>query len=114
MRRPGEEGFTLLEVLIALAILSGVIVTVLTVMNSHLAASAALADSSGAAILASEKLEQIRLYGLPESGEKETAEGYTVEYAAEDVQPGVKKVCAKVSREDREQVNVCAYVHKDI
>jgi len=62
--RSGEDGFTLLEVLISLAILSGVIVTIITVMNSHIAASMRLSESSQAMVIAREKIEQIHLYGV--------------------------------------------------
>jgi len=113
MSRHWDEGFTLLEVLISLAILSGVIVTVLSVMNSHLAASIKLEDSSGAALLAREKLEQLRLYGAPETGKSEKVDGYTIEYGVEEVRPGIKKVCARVSGAEKEQVDVCAYVQKN-
>lgn len=109
--RSGEDGFTLLEVLISLAILSGVIVTVITVMNSHIAASLRLSESSGAALLAREKLEQIRLYGAPETeSEPSGTEGYRLNYASEDIQPGIKKVCAQVSWGKNERVDICAYV----
>lgn len=110
--RPGEDGFTLLEVLISLAILSGVIVTIITVMNSHIAASMRLSESSQAMVIAREKIEQIHLYGAPETGKSESAgiDGYSVNYMAEEAQPGIQKVCASVSWNKNEHVDICTYV----
>lgn len=110
--RSGEDGFTLLEVLISLAILSGVIVTIITVMNSHIAASMRLSETSGAMLIAREKIEQIHLYGAPEAGKSELSgmDGYSLNYTSEEVQPGIKKVCASVSWGKNEHVDICTYV----
>ncbi|MBI2400186.1 MAG: type II secretion system minor pseudopilin GspI, partial [Deltaproteobacteria bacterium] len=72
-RRAGENGFTLLEVLISLAILSGVIVTILTVMNSHIAASERLSERAFAALLARESVEEALLSGAREGRRTEAA-----------------------------------------
>lgn len=110
--RTGEDGFTLLEVLISLAILSGVIVTIITVMNSHIAASMRLSESSGAMVLAREKLEQIHLYGAAEMGKSELpgVDGYRLDYTAEEVRSGIKKVCASVRWGTNEHIDICTYV----
>lgn len=110
--RPGEAGFTLLEVLISLAILSGVIVTVITVMNSHIAASMSLSESSQAMVIAREKIEQVHLYGAPETGKSASTviDGYSFRYTAEKIQPGLEKVCALVSWGTNEHVDICTYV----
>lgn len=110
--RPGEDGFTLLEVLISLAILSGVIVTIITVMNSHIAASMRLSESSQAMVIAREKIEQIHLYGAPETGKSDSPgmDGYSLNYTSEEVQPGIKKACASVSWGKNEHVDICTYV----
>lgn len=110
--RVSEDGFTLLEVLISLAILSGVIVTIITVMNSHIAASMRLSESSQAMVIAREKIEQIHLYGAPETGKSGllSIDGYSLNYSSEDAQPGIKKVCASVSWGKDEHVDICTYV----
>lgn len=102
-------GFTLLEVLIALAILSGVVVTVLTVLNTHLAAATRLSARGAAMSVAAEKIEQVRLYGaVPASPEEEP--GYGVKYTEEKAVSGLVKVCVDVSWGVNEQVGLCAYV----
>ncbi|MFQ5427884.1 MAG: prepilin-type N-terminal cleavage/methylation domain-containing protein [Thermodesulfobacteriota bacterium] len=65
----GEAGFTLLEIMVALAILGGVIVTVLASVSYHLSVMDSNLDKTLASMLAIEKLEQIRLLG--EGNEKE-------------------------------------------
>jgi len=64
-----EKGFTLLEVAISLAILAGVVITVLTVLNHHLMVVDEDRGIILATLLAREKIEEIRLKGLPEKGE---------------------------------------------
>lgn len=108
-----EGGFTLLEVLISLAILSGVIVTVLTVMNSHIAASTRLSDTSTAVLAARERLEGALLEGVPKTGgEIAGMPGYSVEYSLEDTDLGLEKICAEVGWGKDEKVEVCAYSEK--
>lgn len=63
-----ESGFTLIEVMAALAILSGVIVTTLASVNYHLEASVRARDIVTATILGRYKAEETRLMG----GEAET------------------------------------------
>ncbi|MBI5644329.1 MAG: type II secretion system minor pseudopilin GspI [Deltaproteobacteria bacterium] len=65
----GERGFTLLEVMIALAILATVIVTLLTSVNYHLGAAGRGRDMVLASILGREMAEEIKLFGVPKSME---------------------------------------------
>jgi general secretion pathway protein I len=51
------RGFTLLEVMIALAIMAGVILTVITSFNTHLSLAAADREQTVAVLLARSKLE---------------------------------------------------------
>ena len=46
-----DEGFTLLEVMIALAVLAGVVVTVLSTLNYHLGVASRSSDLVTASIL---------------------------------------------------------------
>jgi len=105
----GAGGFTLLEVLIALAILSGVVVTVLTVLNTHLAASMRLSGRVEAMTVAAEKIERVRLDGGVPTG-REDEPGYAVTYTEEEAEAGLAKVCVEVSWGVDEQVGLCAYV----
>ena len=114
MRKPTsavskEEGFTLLEALISLAILSGVIVTILTVLNTHLAASNRLSESTAAMALAAEKIEEIRLYG-DKPVDTEEASGYRIKYSEEESEADLKKICVQVGWGVNEQVGLCTYV----
>lgn len=105
----GDEGFTLLEALIALAILSGVIVTALTVMNTHLAASSRLSQRAAAMNVAAAKIEEVRLYGAVPPAD-DGASGYRVKYTEEKAEADLKKVCVEVGWDINEQVGLCAYV----
>lgn len=109
-----EDGFTLLEVLISLAILSGAVVTIITVMNSHIAASTRLSETSNAALIAREKLEEALLLGVPGAQRKEVSgmPGYSVNYSSEDAEAGLQRICAEVVWGKDESVAVCAYAEK--
>ncbi len=61
----GEKGFTMLEVMICLAILAGVVVTVLSSLNYHLGLVSYNRDLVTAAILGKEKAAETALHGLP-------------------------------------------------
>jgi len=57
-----EKGFTLLEAMIALAILSGVVVTVLVSLNYNLGVAAYDRDLVTAAVLGKEMAEEVSLF----------------------------------------------------
>ncbi len=111
--RLGEDGFTLLEALIALAILSGAVITLITVTNSHLKTSAALSDSAQAAAIARERLEEVRLIGYSAASKKKEAPGmpdYRLDYSATEVQAGLHKICVQVSWNGNQKMDLCAHV----
>lgn len=60
-----QKGFTLLEVMIALAVLAGVVVTVISSINYHLTIASGNSDVVTAALLARSKSEEVAVYGLP-------------------------------------------------
>lgn len=62
-----EDGFTLLEVMIALSIVAGAVVTLLAAVNYHLGVAARSKDTVAGVILGREKTEEIRLTGTPKS-----------------------------------------------
>jgi general secretion pathway protein I len=59
------RGFTLLEVMIALAILSSVIITALISYNYHLSLAARNRDTVVATLLGRERMDEIELFGPP-------------------------------------------------
>lgn len=113
--RPDERGFTLLEALIALAILSGVIITVISAANSQIKTATVLSEKARAAAVAREKLEEIRLTGLsPAQKENEAPEGeYRLRYRAEGGMYGLKRVCVEVSWDEKEHFDLCAHIARE-
>lgn len=65
MPEKGEKGFTLLEVMISLAILAGAVVTLVSAFNYHLKAASETSDLVAASILGRFKAEEVSLYGPP-------------------------------------------------
>jgi general secretion pathway protein I len=65
----GFTGFTLLEVMVALAIMASVILTVLGAVNYHLTIIANEQDSTALMILARAKLFELELQGVPQKSE---------------------------------------------
>lgn len=55
------KGFTLLEVMVALAIMAGVVLTVISSLNYHLSLTARNNEESVALLLARAKLEELEL-----------------------------------------------------
>ncbi|MBI1922253.1 MAG: type II secretion system minor pseudopilin GspI [Geobacter sp.] len=60
------RGFTLLEVMVALAIMAGVILTVISAVNYHLSVAAADREETTAMLLARQKLGEMELAGKVE------------------------------------------------
>ena len=67
MKKKFRAGFTLLEVMVSLAIMAGVILTVLASVNYHLGIVAAERDSTTLTLLARTKLTELQK--LPVKGE---------------------------------------------
>ncbi len=98
------KGFTLLEVMIALAIVAGVLLTVITSFNYHLSLAASDREETVAALLARAKLED------PDFNKSDQKSGtfapdwpeinWEVETTALDL-PGVNRVTLTVSWDDR-------------
>ncbi len=71
-----EGGFTLLEIMVALAILGGVIVTVLTSISYHLTVIDSNMTKTISVMLAADKLAHIRLSGDAPEKEGDFGTGY--------------------------------------
>lgn len=92
------KGFTLLEIMVALAILSGVVITILTSLNYHLKAVDRIKAITTATLLAKEKVEEISLQGIPKVVEGDLSGGFQWRLSTEDtILPGVKKIYLTVS-----------------
>jgi general secretion pathway protein I len=60
------KGFTLLEVMVALAIMAGVVLTILSSVNYHLSLSGQNQDEATAILLARVKLEELEMLSREE------------------------------------------------
>ncbi len=77
MKRDRQAGFTLLEVLIATAILGTAVVTLLGLHARNVSMAAEIADRTVAGMLTSQVMTATRIAGFPELGETEG--GFTAE-----------------------------------
>lgn len=110
------KGFTLLEVMIALAIMAGVVLTVITSFNYHLSIVNRDREETVAVLLARVKLED------PKFRELETKKGsfapewpeYTWETATEPTElPGLTKLTLTVTWDNgRRNLSLVEYVPK--
>lgn len=98
MRKPqisGEEGFTLLEAVVSLAILSGVIVTIIYSINYNLKTAERLKTLSTATNLAREFFQDMDVSGVPDirEGAFPDRPGFRWRLEMEDMSiEGVKKL----------------------
>jgi general secretion pathway protein I len=100
--------------MIALAIVSGVVVTIITSLNFHLSAVERNRDNVVATFLAREKYEETRLFGPPKNKkgefEEEGFEKFSWEYEREDyLLPGIKRVLVTVLWNDGDSVEIETY-----
>lgn len=93
-----DDGFTLLEIMAALAILSGVVITILTSLNYHLKSVDRIKAITTATLLAKEKVEEINLQGIPEVVEGDLSGGFKWKLSTEPtLLSDVKKIDIIVS-----------------
>ncbi|MBE9532468.1 MAG: hypothetical protein IME98_06645 [Proteobacteria bacterium] len=99
--------------MIALAIVSGVVMTVVGSLNFHLSAVEKNRDKVVATFLARQKYEETRLTGPPKSSKgnfEKGFENFSWEYAREDyLLPGIKKVMVTVLWNDGDSVEIETY-----
>jgi general secretion pathway protein I len=114
----GSKGFTLLEVMIALAIIAGVMVTVLTSFGYHLDIANRDREETVAMLLARNKLDECRLRG--EKTGKGTFEpswpGISWDLALEPSQwPGIEKLNLNVAWDaGRKRMQLTQYREKQL
>ena len=109
------RGFTLLEVMVALAIMAGVVLTVLGSVNYHLGIIAAERDSTALTILGRYRLDELVQGPLPDKSEGTFAPLHPeLTWQAEKVAtqlPMVKKLVLKVRRtSDKREVTLVRYI----
>ena len=108
-----KGGFTLLEVVVALAILSGVIVTALITLHYHISVTDRTMAIITATNLAKEKFEEIRISGAPALSEGDFAPHspeFQWIYSTEDTAfRGIKKLRLAVFQKQREMVFIETY-----
>lgn len=81
-----------------MAILSAVVITILTSLNYHLKAVDRIKAITTATLLAKEKVEEINLQGISEAVEGDLSGGFQWRLSAEGtILPGVKKIYLTVS-----------------
>lgn len=115
------RGFTLLEVMVALAIMAGVVLTVLGSVNYHLGIIASERDSTALTILGRYRLDEMVL-GTQQTALPDKSEGTFAPFHPEltwhaeklDTQlPMMKKMVLKVQRtSDKREVTLVRYVLK--
>lgn len=110
----GARGFTFLEVMVALAILSGVVVTVAATLNYHLNTVERLRKTEYAAMLARVKMEEINISGPPSAAQGDFAAyghpEYNWAYVSEDFMiKGVKKVHVTVTWDSNQGYTIETY-----
>lgn len=98
-----KKGFTLLEVMIALAVLSGAVAILVTSFNYHLNVAARSSQDVVSTVIGLQKMEELKLEGrlsALEGGFGEGFPGYAWELASEDTElKGVKRLELKVSHD---------------
>ncbi|MBI5048567.1 MAG: type II secretion system protein GspI [Deltaproteobacteria bacterium] len=106
----------MLEIMVSLALLSGVIITILGSLNYHLSIIERDRDMTIATMLAREKLEEMKTGGILQDKEGDFApkfENFRWKYDAEDTQiSGLKKVYLSVSWGRDERITLETYETK--
>ena len=113
--RVGSSGFTLLEVMVALAIMAGVILTLLGSVNYHIGIIANERDSTTLALLARYRMTELEQ--APAKGEGTFAPSHPelswkADLLPADI-PGLQKLIVKVRRgSDGREVAIVRYLPK--
>jgi len=111
------KGFTLLEVMIALAIMAGVVLTVLASVNYHLGIITNERDDTALTIVARARITELDQGPLPDINEGTFAPAHpelTWHFDVVSTQlPSVRKLILKVQRtSDKREVTLVRYIVK--
>lgn len=109
-----NKGFTLLEIIVALAILSGVIITAIATLNYHISVTDRIKGVTTATMLARGKIEEIHILGAPAVHEGDFAPHFAEFhwiYRTEDTGfQGIKKMSLTVTGEKGETLSLETYM----
>ena len=110
-----SKGFTLLEVMIALAIMAGVVLTVLSSVNYHLSIITTERDSTALTLIARAKITELEQQQIPEKSEGTFAPIHPeLAWRAELLPtqlPALKKLVLRVQRSsDKREVALVRYI----
>jgi general secretion pathway protein I len=108
-------GFTLLEVMVALAIMAGVVMTVLGSVNYHLGVIAGERDNTSLTLLARARIAELEQEPLSTKSEGTFAPAHPeLKWRAELIStelPGLKKLLVRVQRSgDKREVTLVRYI----
>lgn len=108
-----QKGFTLLEVMIGLAILAGAVVTLVAAFNYHLRAASENSDLVAASVLGRLKAEEAALYGPPKimSGSFDgDFSSFKWEMSPSDTDlPGLKRLDVRISWDASKNLTLHTY-----
>jgi general secretion pathway protein I len=110
-----SHGFTLLEVMVALAIMASVVMTVLGSVNYHLGIIAEERDTTNLTLLARARIAELEQGVVPTKSEGTFAPAHPeLKWHAELLStelPGLKKLLVRVQREsDKREVALVRYI----
>ena len=117
MKSGRNRAFTLLEVMVALAIMAGVILTVLAAVNYHLAITSREQDYTMLTILARSRMAELEQGGIPEKSDGTMAPQHPeLTWQAETMPtelPLLRKLVVRVRRtSDKREVALVRYIVK--
>lgn len=107
------KGFTLLEVMVALVIMAGVLLTVITSVNYHLSVVSRDREETVAALLARAKLEELVLRQTPEKKGTFAPDRPDIGWETETVPtelPGVQRLTLTVTWGGRRTLSLVEYL----
>ena len=104
-----KQGFTLLEVMIALTIFTAMALTLSQTASQSVDTLIYLQDKTLAAMVAENRLAEIKLAGTPQQGERKDQ----VSFARRDWQLNIKVEATQFPDTFRVTVNVADMAHKD-
>jgi general secretion pathway protein I len=113
--RPQVRGFTLLEVMMALAIMAGVILTVLGAVNFQLSIIANERDNTTLTLLARAKMAELEQAGITQKSDGTLAPSHPEMHWQTELfpteLPGLKKLVLRVRRDsDKREVALERYI----
>lgn len=111
-----KKGFTLIEVVVSLAILSGAVMMLLASFNYHLGVASQVREDVLTAVLATGKMQELRMEGYAAATEGTFGEpftGYRWSIVKEDSGlEGVKRLELKVGHEKGRALSLVSFIQE--